>query len=127
MTDSHSPAEILKGIHEDRAELLRLGVEFNKERRELGKKEFEFEKRRADALVTYEVNWRQLNPSEKRLPAEDMRKAHSLGMIGKVWQDFLEAQATVEALDKLIRIRQAHLSSLQSELNYLTEELRNSS
>lgn len=127
MPDSHSPQQILKQITEDRAELLRLGVEYNKERRDKGKKEFDFEKAKASALVTYEVNYKQLNPTEKRLPAEDMRKAHSLGMIGKVWQEFLEVEASVDALEKLIKLRMSHLSSLQSELNYLTEELRNSS
>jgi hypothetical protein len=122
-----SPEQIRKQIDSQRAELIRLGVEFNKERKRKATAEYEFEKSKANSLVTYEVNWRQLNPTEKRLPAEDMRKAHSLGMIGKVWPEFLDAEATVDALEKLIRINSSVLSSLQSELNHLTEELRNSS
>lgn len=121
-----TPEQVRKGIEDDRAELIRLGVEYDKERRALGKTEFEFEKSKASSLVTYEVNWRQLNPGEKRLPGEDLRKAHSMGLIGKVWQEYLTNKAAVESLEKLIRIRQSHMSSLQSELNYLTEELRNS-
>jgi len=120
-----TPEQIRKDIDTDRAELIRLGVEFNKERRELGSKEFAFEKAMAGALVTYEVNWRQLNPTEKRLPGEDVRKAHAMGLVGKAWPEYLNSKANVEALDKLIRIRQSHMSSLQSELNYMSEELRN--
>lgn len=113
-------------MEEDRAELIRLGVEFSKERANLAKKEYAFEKAMAGSLVTYEVNWRQLNPSEKRLPAEDMRKAHALGLIGKVWPEFLDAKASVDSLEKLIRVTGNHLTSLQSELNHLTEEMKNS-
>lgn len=122
-----SPETIRKRITEERAELIRLGVEYSKERKTKATKEYDFEKGKANSLVNYEVNWRQLNPTEKRLPAEDMRKAHSLGMIGKVWPEYLNAEASLDALDKLIRVHSSVLSSLQSELNHLTEELRNSS
>lgn len=121
-----TPEQVRKGMEEDRAELVRLGVEYSKERKNLAKKEYEFEKVMAGSLVTYEVNYRQLNPNEKRLPAEDMRKAHALGLIGKAWPDYLDAKANVDSLEKLIRVTGNHLSSLQSELNHLTEELRNS-
>lgn len=118
-----NPQAVLEAITEDRAEIIRLGVEFDKARNALGDKEFEYEKACAKALTRFEVGRRELG---EKLPAEDVRKAHTHGQIDKELKEFLEAKASVDSLDKLIRIRTAHLTSLQSELSYMTEELRRS-
>lgn len=121
-----NPQAVLVGIEEDRAELIRLGVEFDKARRELGMLEYEYEEASAQATVKFQADWRERYGEKTRLPAEDVRKAYANATVGKKWANFLRAKASVESLEKLIRIRQSHLSSLQSELSYMTEELRRS-
>lgn len=123
MSDPH---RILQAIEEDRSELIRLVGEFDKERRLLGMTEFKYEEAMAKSTVKFEVNHRERFGEKARLPAEDVRKAYAHATVAKPWADFLRSKAAVEALEKLIRVRQSHLSSLQSELNYLTEELRRS-
>lgn len=121
-----NPQAVLDAIEKDRAELIRLAGEFDVARRTLGMLEYEFEKASAEALVKFEVDHRERFGEKARLPAEDIRKAYAHATISKAWANYLRGKAEVESLEKLIRIRQSHLSSLQSELSYMTEELRRS-
>lgn len=121
-----NPQAVLDAIDKDRAELIRLATEYDKARRELGSLEFNYEEEKAKATVRFEVNHRERFGQNARLPGEDIRRAHAHATIAKSWADFLRGKATVESLEKVIRIRQSHLSSLQSELGYMTEELRRS-
>lgn len=121
-----NPQAVLEAIDKDRAELIRLATEFDKARRELGALEFKYEEDMAKATVKFEVNYRERFGEKSRLPGEDIRKAHAHALVSASWANFLRGKASVESLEKLIRIRQSHLSSLQSELSYMTEELRRS-
>ena len=118
-----NPQQVLKAIEEDRAELIRLSGEYDKSRRELGKLEFDYEQAMATALVNFELGRREIG---EKLPAEDVRRAHTHRRVDKEFKTYLEVKASVDSLEKLIRIRQAHMSSLQSELAFMTEELRRS-
>ena len=120
-----NPQEVLEGLEQDRAELVRLSSEYDTARRALGKIEYDYEKEMAKALVNFEVNHRE-RFGDKRLPGEDLRKAYAHGVMSDIWQQYLATRAQVDALERLIKIRQSHLSSLQSELNYMTEDLRRS-
>lgn len=120
-----TPEQIRQEIEKSRAELIRLVVDYGKERPKLGKADMENEKALANALVLYVSNFRRENPG-KQIPAEDVRKAYSHGLIGDTWEALSSAQATVDVIEKQIRVNSSILSSYQSELNYLTEELRNS-
>ena|SRR5580765_3426588 len=122
-----NPQAVLEAIDTDRAELIRLAGEFDKARRGLGKAEYGYEKAQAKALVRYEVNYRE-RFGDKRLPGEDIRTAYirEIDSVSSAWAEYLGRKAEVESLEKVIRIRQSHLSSLQSELAYMTEELRRS-
>lgn len=121
-----NPQAVLSAIDIDRAELIRLAGEFDTARRQLGMDEFEYEEAMAKAVVNFEVNHRERFGEKARLPAEDVRKAYAHATVAKPWAAYLRSRATVESLEKLIRIRQSHLSSLQSQLSYMTEELRRS-
>ena len=121
-----NPQAVLEAIDLDRAELIRLATEYDKNRRELGLLEYEYEESMAKATVNYEVNYRERFGEKTRLPGEDIRKAYAHSTVSKSWAKYLSGKATVESLEKLIRIRQSHMSSLQSELSYMTEELRRS-
>lgn len=120
-----TPEQVRQEMEKLRAELIRLLVDYQKERPLLGKNDMENEKALANALVLYVSNFRRENPG-KQIPAEDVRKAYSHGLIGDTWQALSESQATVDVIEKQIRVNSTILSSLQSELNHLTEELKNS-
>lgn len=121
-----NPQAVLEAIDQDRAELIRLVTEFDKARRELGMLEYDYEEAMAKATVNFQVQHRERFGDKARLPAEDVRKAYAHATVSKPWAGYLRGKASVEALEKLIRVRQSHLSSLQSELSYMTEELRRS-
>jgi hypothetical protein len=121
-----NPQAVLEAIDKDRAELIRLAGEFATARNELGMLEFQYEEDMAKATVKFEVSHRERFGEKTRLPGEDIRKAYAHATVSKSWAQYLRGKANVESLEKLIRIRQSHLSSLQSELSYMTEELRRS-
>lgn len=121
-----NPQAVLEAIDKDRAELIRLAGEFDQERRKLGMSEYEYEEAMAKATVNFEVQHRERFGEKARLPAEDVRKAYAHATVAKPWAAYLRNKAAVESLEKLIRVRQSHLSALQSTLNYMTEELRRS-
>src|SRR3954466_3616171 len=106
-------------MEQTRAELIRLVVEYQKERPKLGKADMENEKALANALVLFVSNFRRENPG-KQIPAEDVRKAYSHGLIGETWETLSEVQATVDVLKKQMDVNSSILSSYQSELNHLT-------
>lgn len=69
--------------------------------------------------------WRTEHGLEK-MPAEDMRKAMAHALIDEtVWSAYLMAEATLDALDKQIKIEQTILTGIQSELQQLRVELAN--
>lgn len=118
------PNALLQEIESLKESLNSLGDDFRSARRSKASMELAYEKAVAKVYI------KLLNPTSRaqmgleKLPAEDMRKAiaHS-EMDAKVWSDYLMAEADVESIGKLLKVKEAVLTGCQAQLNQLRVEM----
>jgi hypothetical protein len=118
-----NPDALLQEIERLKGELESLGNDYNAARHNHAAMEQEYEKAVAKVYISL------LDPKERekmgleKLPAEDMRKAiaHSK-MPENTWSAYLMAEADMESLDKVIRVKQSILNGTQSQLGHLKVE-----
>ncbi len=115
-----NPDQLLDEIEISRARLASQGEAYCNARWTLVKAQLAYEKAMGREFL------KMLADAEKkggRVPAEDMRKAIAHSKIGdKIWENYLLAVADVDSADRLIKVEQANLSGLQSELGQLKVE-----
>ena len=103
-----------------RHRLMGLGVDYAVARRQKAMAELDYERARGQVFVEL---FDKANAGEFKLPAEDVRKGLANMILDeKVYETYLLSSAEVDALDKLIRVEQANLTGLQTELAQLRIE-----
>lgn len=117
------PAEVLADLTTESADLLDSGQEFVRAKRSLAEQEGEWALDRAKVLI-------ELAADPSRKEAADVREARVLDRLcaerpGR-YADLLKEKARVEGLDKRVRIHQARIDALRSELAYLKTEWEHS-
>lgn len=118
-----NPDALLQEIESLKGELSELGKSYGEARHTRAAMEQAYEKAIAKVYLTL------LDPSERekmgleKLPAEDMRKAiaHSQ-MDENTWSAYLMAEADMDSLDKMLRVKLAQLTGCQAQLNQLRAE-----
>lgn len=124
MSGNPDPNALLQEIESLKDELNLLGNEFASARRNAAAMEQEYEKEVAKIYITL------LSPKGReefgldKLPAEDMRKAiaHSK-MDENTWSAYLMSRADMEAADKMIKVKTAILTGIQTQLAHLRTEM----
>lgn len=123
MSETPNPNGLLLEIESLKEELSSLGSEFALARRNKAAMEQEYEKEVAKIYITLLDPEARTKMGLEKLPAEDMRKAiaHSK-MDENTWSALLMAEADLECVDKMIKVKTAILTGCQAELNQLRVE-----
>ena len=124
MNGDRTPAMLLSELGTEMRELQDSADSFSKARRILARCQYKYEQKMAERLI--EIKDEYANSGE-RLPGEEMRRAicHSR-MSDDERSNLLMSEAEVDALEKMIRVRTAVVSALQSELSFLRTEFSTS-
>lgn len=110
------PASVVKELYTAEREMVERGQQYARARRTLAMCKGEYEKAMSRQLVGLRDEYRT---SGDRLPSEEMRRAICHQKIGDEYPMLLAAEAETDALDRLLRVDQAVVSGLQSELRFL--------
>jgi len=118
-----NPNILLQEIESLKDELNSLGSEYASARRDAAAMEQAYEKEVAKIYITLLDPQGREKMGLEKLPAEDMRKAiaHSK-MDENTWSAYLMSKADVEAVDKVIKVKTAILTGIQTELAHLRVE-----
>lgn len=125
MRVNRNPGIVLDEIQQAREELAKLAGDYASKRDQLSAAEVARDKELSKSYLRLIDEVKNAGGRFEKLPAEDMRKviAHD-EMDERVWASFIMLEGEVEGLDKLLKAKQAQLSSLQSELKWLESEYR---
>ena len=110
------PASVVKELYTAEREMVERGQAYARARRTLARCKGEYELAMSKQLVGLRDEYRT---SGDRLPSEEMRRAICHQKIGDEYPMLLAAEAETDALDRLLRVDQAVVSGLQSELRFL--------
>lgn len=121
-----NPDALLQEIESLKQELSVLGDEYGVARRNKAAMEQAYEKAVAIIYITLLDPTSRAEMGLEKLPAEDMRKAiaHSK-MDENTWSAYLMAEADMESFDKLLRVKQAILTGIQTQLAHIRMEYGN--
>lgn len=110
------PSLVLAELGRAMADMSERGKEYAVARRSLARAKADYEKAMSAELVKLRDEYRT---SGERLPSEEMRKAICHQRISQEYPILLAAEAESDAVERLLRVDQALVSGLQSELRYL--------
>jgi len=114
-----NPAIVLEEIAQAREELKNYAAQYSVARKRAVKSELAYERAMAQEIT------RIYNDTQPKPPAEDIRKAMAHDRLReKEWENYLIDRAELDSLDRLLKTAAASLSSLQSELGQLRDELK---
>jgi hypothetical protein len=118
------PNALLQEIESLKESLNSLGDEFRQARAAKAVMEQNYEKAIAKVYMQLLDPTSRAQMGLEKLPAEDMRKAIAHSKIDEsTWSAYLMAEADVESIGKLLKVKEAVLTGCQAQLNQLRVEM----